>query len=293
MNIKRQFSRLLVAFVLVGVSCVAHAAPRAEHVFIVSFDGGNPDEMKKSAMPTFFEMAAQGAQTLKAQTIFPSLTLPSHTSMLTGVGPDKHQILWNGWEPKRGLVKVPTVFSVARDTGYTTAMFAGKIKFRHLNLPGSLDEVQIPAYEAQTVADAAAKYIVEQKPNLCFIHFADSDGAGHGFGWGSPQQIKAFGDEDIALKTLRDAVEKAGIAGSSVLILSADHGGHGKGHGSAQPVDMTIPWVAWGANVKPKFEISDKVTTYDTAATALWLLEVPIPANFDGKPVESAFVEQK
>ena len=104
MNIKRQFSRLLAAFVLVSVSCVAHAAPRAEHVFIVSFDGGNPDVMKKSAMPTFFAMAAQGAQTMKAQTIFPSLTLPSHTSMLTGVGPDKHQIFmeWLGAETRSG-----------------------------------------------------------------------------------------------------------------------------------------------------------------------------------------------
>jgi arylsulfatase A-like enzyme len=31
------------------------------------------------------------------------------------------------------------------------------------------------------------------------------------------------------------------------------------------------------------------VTTYDTAATALWLLDVPIPKSFDGKPVTEAF----
>ena len=292
----KKFLRLLAALVLTGVAThevTAHAAPRSEHVFIVSFDGGNPDVMKNSAMPTFFAMAAQGAQTMKAQTIFPSLTLPSHTSMLTGVGPDKHQILWNDWQPKRGLVKVPTVFQVARDYGYTTALFAGKVKFRHLNLPGSMDEFQIPDYEAKTVAQAAADYIVEAKPNLCFVHFADSDGAGHAFGWGSPQQLKAFDDEDVALKILRDAVEKAGIASSSTFILTADHGGHGKGHGSNDPVDMTIPWVAWGAGVKPKFSVQAPITTYDTAATALWLLEVPVPKSFDGKPIESAFIERK
>ena len=286
----KHFFRILIA--LAATVQIARAAPRAEHVFIVSFDGGAPDVMKRSTMPTFFEMSAQGAATMKAQTIFPSLTLPSHTSMLTGVGPDKHQILWNGWEPQRGLVKVPTVFQVAREHGYTTALFAGKIKFRHLNVPGTLDEMQIPAYEAQTVADAAARYIVEKKPNLCFVHFADSDGAGHEFGWNSAQQIKAFGDEDVALRTLRAAVEKAGIAGSSTFILSADHGGHGKGHGTNLPVDMTIPWVAWGAGVKPGFAIQKPVTTYDTAATALWLLEVPVPASWDGHPVESAFVSQ-
>ena len=37
--------------------------------------------------------------------------------------------------------------------------------------------------------------------------------------------------------------------------------------------------------------ISVPVTTYDTAATALWLLGVPVPEGFDGKPVVSAFGE--
>jgi arylsulfatase A-like enzyme len=52
---------------------------------------------------------------------------------------------------------------------------------------------------------------------------------------------------------------------------------------------MLIPWVAWGKSVKKGFKITAPVTTYDTAATALWLLDVPLPAEFDGKPVVSAF----
>jgi len=57
-----------------------------------------------------------------------------------------------------------------------------------------------------------------EEPNLCFIHFADSDGAGHGYGWGSDEQKKAFADEDEALKTVLDAVSTAGISESTVLI---------------------------------------------------------------------------
>ncbi|MBW3637655.1 MAG: alkaline phosphatase, partial [Armatimonadetes bacterium] len=132
--------------------------------------------------------------------------------------------------------------------------------------------------------------IIEQKPNLSFIHFADPDGAGHEFGWGTPQQVKAFADSDNALQTLRDAVKAAGIEKQSVFILSADHGGHDKTHGTNRPDDMTIPWIAWGAAVKPNFEIKTPVSTMDTAATALWLLEVPVPPSFEGKAVESAFL---
>ncbi len=278
---------------LVGVLfVVAHpvpAAPRAQHVFIVSFDGGKPEVMKRSPMPQTFSMAKSGAATWNAQTVFPSITLTSHTSMLTGVQPLKHRILWNDWIPSRGLVSVPTVFGLAHRAGYTTALFAGKPKFRHLNVPSTLDEFQIPDYSANVVAKAAAKYIETQKPNLCFIHFADSDGAGHKYGWGTPEQVQSFADEDAALKILREAVKRAGIEKDSVFILSADHGGHDKTHGSNSPDDMTIPWIAWGESVKPGFEIKTPVSTCDTAATALWLLDVPVPASFDGKPVQSAF----
>jgi predicted AlkP superfamily pyrophosphatase or phosphodiesterase len=286
------------AVLLICAGC-AHSKPapsaarsktsRAQHVFIVSFDGGKPAVMRESEMPTLFDMVQNGAVTWTAQTVRPSITLVSHTSMLTGVQPAKHKITWNDWQPKRGLVTVPTVFSLAHRAGFKTALFAGKEKFRHLDLPGSLDKFAVPGYYAKDVAAAAAPYIIAEKPNLTFIHFADSDGAGHEFGWGSAEQKKAFADADAALKVVRDAVKKAGIENTSTFILSADHGGHDKTHGTDSPEDMCIPWIAWGANVKPHFWIQDDVSTCDTAATALWLLGVPVPDDFDGKPVTSAF----
>jgi arylsulfatase A-like enzyme len=55
---------------------------------------------------------------------------------------------------------------------------------------------------------------------------------------------------------------------------------------------MLIPWIASGKGVKRSYSITSQVTTYDTAATALWLLGVPLPADFDGKPVVEAFEER-
>ena len=291
-SVPMKFLRFLLALTLLLASGCAQAVPRAQHVFIVSFDGGKPDVMKQSPMPVTLQMAREGAATWNAQTIFPSKTLPSHTSMLTGVQPAQHNVLWNDWIPTKGLVKVPTIFGLARQNGYTTAIFAGKAKLRHLNVPGTLDEFQIPDDKAVIVARAAASYIIDKKPNLTFVHFADSDYAGHKYGWGSREQIQSFADEDLALQILRDAVKTAGIAQDSTFILSADHGGHDKTHGSNSPEDMTIPWIVWGAGVKANTAIEGAVSTCDTAATALWLLDVPVPANWDGKPVERAFVAQ-
>lgn len=285
--------RLLAAAILLACfGTSALSAPLVQHVFIISFDGGKPEVMQQSRMPTLEAMLAQGAGTWNARTVFPSITLVAHSSMLTGVAPSRHKVLWNDWIEAKGLVRVPTIFALAKQNGLTTAMFAGKEKFRHLDVPGTLDRFAIPSYDAKAVAQAAAAYILAKRPNLCFIHFANTDGAGHRYGWGSPEQKLAFAQEDMALHTVTEAIRKAGIAATSVLILSADHGGHDKSHGSASPEDMVIPWITWGAGVRRGAVITVPVTTYDTAATALWLLRVPVPQDWDGKPVTSAYVDE-
>jgi predicted AlkP superfamily pyrophosphatase or phosphodiesterase len=273
---------------------------RAEHVFIISFDQGDPSLIQRSDMPTFHAMATEGAHDWNAYTIVPSLTLPAHTSMLTGVGPQVHQVLWNDYQTNKGFVKVPTIFSLAKQRGLVTAMFVSKEKFEHLAPPGSVDAFVWPQPEddAKAVAKVFAEKVGSLKPNLCFIHFRDPDSAGHAYGASSPEKMSALADCDAALKTVREAIAAAGLAERSVIILTADHGSHdvknkeGKTvgtHGSAETSDVTIPWVAWGKGVKKNFTITAPVVQYDTAATALWLLDIPRPESFWGRPVTSAF----
>jgi len=314
MTIPAAMNRRLHCF-LAGIAVFAFvfaatAAPRAEHVFIFVVDGGKPAVIKESEMPVLKKFAADGACTWEARTISPSVTLPAITSMLTGVTLAKHKLSWNSWRPDRGLVTVPTVFSEAKKAGFSTAMFVGKEKFRHLLLPDSVDEFDFnsplsgqvtktmegetrPMSEGTvlsgTVAKDAAAYIGKKKPGLCFIHFTDTDDVGHKYGWGSPEQKRAFNDIDGAIGVVFRAIQDAGLAGNSVLILTADHGGHARTHGGNTPDDMIIPWIVWGKGVRKGFEIPAPVNICDTAATALWLLDVPQPANLDGKPVSAAF----
>ena len=199
-------------------------------------------------------------------------------------------INWNDWKPENGVVSVPTVFAIATKAKKSTALFAGKEKFAHLYQPKTLNAFVIPEYSAKVVAETAAGYIRSNKPAVCFIHFADSDGAGHGKGWGSPEQVKAFEDEDAALAMVLEAIKKAGIARRSAIILTADHGGHDKTHGSASNDDMHIPWIAFGSGIRKGVRLSSAVSTCDTAATVLALLGLAIPADWDGKPVTEALL---
>lgn len=257
------------------------------HVLIVSFDGGKPAVIRRSPMPNLHWLAAHGSYTWSARTVVPSITLPSHTSMLTGVGPETHKITWNDWQPDKGVVTVPTVFALAKKAGLSTAMLAGKEKFAHLNQPDTIDFVSTPSAEALAVAAAAGQAIELLRPNLTFVHFPDPDSAGHKYGWGSPEQVQAFARSDRALGILLEALKRAGIHRDTAIIVSADHGGHGKTHGLNAPSDVLIPWIAYGSGIRHR-RLIEPVYTCDTAATALALLGVPVPAEWDGAPVREA-----
>jgi arylsulfatase A-like enzyme len=292
---------LLIAIIAVQLTCTSAAArPHVKYVFIISYDQGNPSLIEQTVLPTFHDLEANGARAAEAYTIVPPLTLPSHTSMLTGVGVQKHQITWNDYRPTNGIVTVPTIFSLAKERGFRTAMFVGKEKFKHLELPGTIDELVWPQPDddAKSVARVFAAEFGKTKPNLCFIHFRDPDTVGHKTGAYSKEKVQALKDCDHALKTIKDAIAAAGVLDQSVIILTADHGSHdskdkeGKAigtHGDARPEDVLIPWVAWGKGVKQGYTITAPVVQYDTAATALWLLKVPLPEHFWGRPVVSAF----
>ena len=73
------------------------------------------------------------------------------------------------------------------------------------------------------------------------------------------------------MELLRSADRAFGRDGYTVII-TADHGGHGRDHGSSDPRDVLIPWIAWGKGVVPGETLPDGIRTLDTAATALALL---------------------
>ena len=57
---------------------------------------------------------------------------------------------------------------------------------------------------------------------------------------------------------------------------------------TAIPIDTYLHGA--GAKTAP---ITAAVVQYDTAATALWLLGIPVPESFWGRPVTSAFGSEK
>jgi predicted AlkP superfamily pyrophosphatase or phosphodiesterase len=292
------FATLVRAQSAIPVAKPQRPVPAVEHVVIISIDGLRPDRALLADMPNLRSLLKQGTYTFWAKTTAVSITLPSHTSMLTGVTPQKHGIEWNRDLPFKEPVYpvVPTIFEMASKAGYTTALVAGKSKFSALCKPGTVTWAFV-ASEAkgsnEEVVINAVKIIEEKKPDLLFVHFPDVDTVGHAKGWGSAEQLACIEKTDRQLGELFAALERVGLRASTFLIVTSDHGGAGLTHGPDDARSRHIPWIATGPGVRKNFDLTSsaalEVRTEDTCATACYVLGLPQAPYFDGKPVTAAF----
>lgn len=276
------------------------SAGKAPLVLIVSWDGAKASAveslLKEGRLPTLKGLMGTGAWTLRARTIFPSLTLPSHTSMLTGVKPEGHGITWNRYEPERGTTRSRTLFEVVEGAGIPSALLCGKEKFRHVAKPGAPRFFLFSEESPEALVREAVGVLRKEAPGLLFLHLSAPDEAGHEFGWGNlasgqpPSQefLAALEACDRATGLLVDELKREGWWGGTTLLLTADHGGHDKTHGSASEEDTLIPWVAAGGSVSARGELLEPVAIEDTAATALHELGVAIPSEWTGGAISLA-----
>ncbi len=276
------------------VAAAVRTGAATDHVVIVSVDGLRPDAIARFNAATIGRLAGEGSFSLAATTINPSSTLPSHTSMLTGEGPEEHGIKWNTNESDtHSHVEIPTVFALARQSGLRTAAFFSKGKFNHLEVPGSLDHTQAPdgngKWSAERTVSDVERYLAHTRPNLLFVHLGEPDYAGHFWGWMSWMYGRAVRKADAAVARLVAAADRAYGTGNYTFLLTADHGGHGRSHSSNRPENVTIPWIAYGEGVRVGTELPRGIRTMDTAGTALWLLGVSAPTDWTGVPVRDAF----
>src|SRR5580765_2236331 len=108
-------------------------------VVMISVDGlaGYYLDDPKAEMPTIRALAAGGARASMMKASTPTVTWPNHTTLVTGVNPARHGVLGNNYfdrETGKGvrlisdpvydkdqIVKVPTIYDLAKDKGLKTA----------------------------------------------------------------------------------------------------------------------------------------------------------------------------
>ena len=89
--------RLPATLLLTLALAVNAAFSQTRHVILVSIDGGAAFHLDDPTLrlPNIQSLMQSGVRASSSETVFPSVTHPSHTTLITGVLPRKHGVLAN------------------------------------------------------------------------------------------------------------------------------------------------------------------------------------------------------
>lgn len=216
---------MILAFVLLLLLQAAQAVARP--LLVISVDGldyrylRNADQLGLR-IPHMRRMVAEGAGAAGVIGVVPTVTWPSHTTMISGVPPHVHGILNNRRPKAEGgeyywsatLLRSRTLLDIAREKGLKTAAITWPVTVDapvDFNLPeyfqarngGAMDLPSIeskgtpglvkeiselfPSFAQYWMNDRtralATIYLLEnKKPDLILLHFVDHDAAAHEHG---------------------------------------------------------------------------------------------------------------
>src|SRR5690606_7820851 len=101
------------------VTCVLVGSPAAaQSVILISVDGLRADAIDPELTPAIARLSEEGAYTLAAKSLRPTLTVPNHISMVTGLTPETHGVTEATAPP--GFTVQGSIFELARQAGITT-----------------------------------------------------------------------------------------------------------------------------------------------------------------------------
>src|ERR1700719_1824706 len=127
-----------------------------QHVIVISIDGMKPEsytdpDARGLKIPTLREIVRDGASSDGVQPVMPTVTYPSHTTMMTGVNPGTHGIVANpAWDPfgqnYNGYrwyeedIRIPTLWQIAHQKGLRTALIHWPVTV------GAQADINVPEY---------------------------------------------------------------------------------------------------------------------------------------------------
>lgn len=276
-----------------------HYPSGIEHVIVIGVDGMSPDGIRNATTPVMDGMIAGGAVKRKVRTVLTTSSSQNWASMIMGAGPEQHGIINNDWERddhtlppvaagEEGIF--PSIFGILRQQRPNAEIGA----VYHWKGFGRLFEKKAVNYDKNfSTEDLTAtdfiQYIKTKKPTFGFVHFDHVDHAGHHDGHGTASYYAAVAKADSLIGEVLKGIKAAGIEESTLVIITADHGGLGKGHGGATPEEAEITMILHGKDIKKGYEIQQQVYTYDLAATIAFALKLTPPYAWIGRPIKAAF----
>jgi len=250
-------------------------------VILISIDGMRPDGVQACGNPFVEELKKIGSYTFDARTVFPSVTLPCHMSMFHSVPPERHGITTNVYMPMVRPVK--GLFEKLKEGGSKNAMYYGWEPLRDIMRPGSTRNSDfIWAYSEDftdgLLTERLINYLENHELDFAFLYMVETDEkGGHDHGWMTPEYLECISK---AIGNVKRVIEAHGD--EFTVIVTADHGGHARAHGTEMSEDMTIPMFFVGPQFTPGKELHD-VSILDLAPTVAEIMGIEREPEWEGK----------
>ena len=247
---------------------------------LILVDGMRPDSLVNIEKAK--KIICESAYSMTAETVYPSVTLPCHISLFHSVTPERHGTTTNTYMPQ--VRPINGLCEVLKKADRKCAIFYNWEEIRDVSRPNSLVHScfyagRILTYKkaGEMLTDALIKYLTENDADFSFLYFGDPDMQGHNHGWMTDEYFEA-------IKSSWDNIDRIinSLGDEFTYIITADHGGHDRTHGSDSPEDMIIPVIIKGKDFK-KGEISDKISIMDIAPTIAKLNGVQPDSDWEGK----------
>ena len=306
MALSNRITCLFLLAVLVPPSSTLQSAEHNKYVLAIGIDGLRTDALDAAKTPNIDALKANGSFSNACKILGPryqkndTISGPGWTSYLTGVWADKHGVHDNKFGGRK-ISRYPHFFNLVKQQfpDYRTASFVDWYPIDKYVVTKADVRVGYEAHGSdgytvfdQHIADRAVKVLAEQDVRASMVYFGATDENGHRFGFhpSVPQYMKSIEKVDQHVGRLIEAIKSRPTYAREdwLILISSDHGGEGKGHGSGHQVPNihNIYLIVSGASAA-KGEFQQQVYLVDLVATALKHLDVPFQPQWqlDGKPV--------
>ena len=220
-------------------------------VVVVSVDALHPSALSKNVSPNLWQIMQAGYYTLHGKSVTPPQTLINHSAMLTGVPPEKGGRTDNDWKPGQPQVAMSTLFDDMKGRGYANAYFYSKPKLGYLAGSGLTTQKLAP----DTGVGDARRFLTAEGNRFVMLHISGLEFVGMEKGWLSPEYLEELTRIDGSLSPLLNDLKKRA---NYLLIVTSDHSGHGKHHGTNHPEDYRLPFIII-SDVKKFADIQDRL----------------------------------
>ncbi|MBR4748296.1 MAG: alkaline phosphatase family protein [Abditibacteriota bacterium] len=261
-----------------------------KHVVFIGVDGLGAFHLNTDTPNIDRLFVDGGASTCRAEAVKPTISGENWTSIFTGVLPYYHKVGNHNIDSRAYAMgdKYPTVFALV-DKAFPGTVMGSFVDWPSLNksvvddLPG-VEKFNTSCDKEADVCKVAEAFIKEHKPVFTFVYFGNPDHMGHAGGYLNEPYYEAVRAMDGYVGRVVAAVEDAGIADDTLILITTDHGGvKNGGHGGFTDEET---FVFFGVKGKTVIKGSDlgHIYTRDLPAVVCYALGIK------GNPLWDAFL---